>query len=62
MEVANVECPDCGSRFNIDIPGGNRVTRFGKKRRQRFSPRQVTFRCPNCRISMWANYEKINVG
>ncbi|NHJ46269.1 MAG: hypothetical protein FK733_00640 [Asgard group archaeon] len=57
MEVETVKCPECGAEFSIDIPNGKRVTRFGKRRFQRFYTRQVTFRCPNCRINMWANYE-----
>ena len=57
LEVEYVSCPECGEKFTIDIPEGKRVTRSGKRRFQRFSPRQVTFKCPNCRINMWANYE-----
>ncbi len=57
METEQVTCPECGVEFEIDIPKGKRVTISGKRRFQKFSPRQVTFKCPNCRINMWANFE-----
>lgn len=57
MEAEYITCPECGSRFEIDIPAGKRVTKSGKRHFQRFSLRQVTFKCPNCRVKMWANYK-----